>query len=114
MNNENQKIGERLWQERNRLGWTQTEMARRGGVGISTYSSYEAGNSSPKAENLQLWASHGVDVLFVITGEVASNMLTPDEATLLGYWRDSPDTLRAGWLAFHRAYSSASHSAQED
>ncbi|TCP13789.1 helix-turn-helix protein [Crenobacter luteus] len=107
MNTENQKIGERLWQERTRFGWTQTEMAKRGGVGISTYSSYEAGNSSPKAENLQQWAQHGVDVLYVVTGQGTDGKLSPDEMMVLGYWRDSPDELRSAWLAFYQAYAAA-------
>ena len=108
MKTENQKIGERLLQERARFGLTQTEMARRGGVGISTYSSYESGNSSPKAENLQQWAAHGVDVLYVITGsEGTGGRMSPDEMMVLHYWRDSPDELRAAWLAFYRAYGQA-------
>lgn len=107
MNNENQKIGERLYQERTRFGWTQTEMAKRGGVGVSTYSSYEAGNSSPKAENLQQWASCGVDVLYVITGQATTGKLAPDEMMILGYWRESPDEIRSGILGFYRAYGSA-------
>ena len=105
MKTENQKIGERLLQERARFGLTQTEMARRGGVGISTYSSYESGNSSPKAENLQQWAAHGVDVLYVITGTQGTGGLLPaDELALLGQWRESPEALRQGVVALFRAY----------
>lgn len=108
MKTENQKIGERLLQERTRFGLTQTEMAKRGGVGVSTYSSYESGNSSPKAENLQQWAAHGIDVLFIITGTTGTGgTMSPDEMMVLHYWRDSPDELRTAWLAFYRAYGSA-------
>lgn len=99
-----QAIGERLAQERARLGWSQTEAARLADVGFSTYGAYEQGRSTPNAECLQLLAQHGVDVLFVVTGEVATTVLTPDETSLLNYWRNSSVALRAGWLAFHHAY----------
>lgn len=111
MKTENQKIGERLLQERTRFGLTQTEMARRGGVGVSTYSSYESGNSSPKAENLQQWATHGVDVLYVITGSQGTGgLLAPDELSLLGLWRESPEALRQGIAALFKAYNASENS----
>lgn len=99
-----QAIGERLAQERARLGWSQTEAARLAGVGFSTYGAYEQGRSTPNAECLQLLAQHGVDVLFVVTGEVADRMLTTNEAMVLSYWRDSPTELQAGWLSFYQGY----------
>ncbi|WP_043615103.1 helix-turn-helix domain-containing protein [Chromobacterium violaceum] len=104
---ENQKIGERLLQERVRMGWNQTEMAKRGQVGVSTYSSYESGNSSPKAESLQLWAACGIDILYVITGQAIEGKLSPDEMMLLGHWRDSPDEIRSAVLGFYRSYAIA-------
>lgn len=109
MNDEKIHIGQRLWQERTRLGLTQTEMAQRGGVVMRTYADYESGRSSPKAENLQLWAGTGVDVLFVVTGQANAGMLTAEEATVLSYWRNSPDALRAAWLAFCHTYEAASN-----
>lgn len=99
-----QAIGERLAQERVRLGWSQTEAAKLAGVGFSTYGAYEQGRSTPNAECLQLLAQHGVDVLFVVTGEVAGIALAPDEAAILNYWRNSPKEVRAGWLAFYQAF----------
>lgn len=107
MNDEKTLIGQRLWQERTRLGLTQTEMAQRGGVVMRTYADYESGRSSPKAENLQQWAGSGVDVLYVVTGQATGSKLSADEMTVLGYWRESPDELRTAWLAFYRAYGSA-------
>lgn len=107
MNDEKTHIGQRLWQERTRLGLTQTDMAKRGGVVMRTYADYESGRSSPKAENLQQWAACGVDILFVVTGHATDSMLSPDEMMVLNYWRDSPDELRAAWLGFYRAYGQA-------
>ncbi len=74
---------------------------------MSTYCSYEKGESMPKADALQLWAKIGVDVLYVITGQGTDRTLTPDEMMLLGSWRDSPEELRSAWLAFYRAYGKA-------
>lgn len=102
-------VGQRLWQERTRLGLTQTEMAQRGGVVMRTYADYESGRSSPKAENLQRWADTGVDVLFIVTGKADTSVLTADEAIALAHWRNSPDALRSAWLAFCRAYEAVSN-----
>lgn len=103
-----QEIGHRLWQERTRFGLTQAEMAARGGVGFSTYTAYEKGKSTPDAVSLQNWASSGVDVLFVLTGtQGTGGSLCSDELTILGYWRESPEALRAAWLAFYAAYQSS-------
>lgn len=107
-NSQKQGIGQRLWHERTRFGLTQGEMATRGGVGFSTYTAYEKGKSTPDAVALHNWAAHGVDVLYVITGsEGTGGIMSPDEMMVLHYWRDSPDELRAAWLAFYRAYGQA-------
>lgn len=82
-------------------------MAKCASVGFSTYCSYEKGESFPKADALHLWAGHGVDVLFVITGQADASALTTDEATMLNYWRSSPDALRSAWLAFYQTYTAA-------
>lgn len=84
-------------------------MAKRASVGFSTYCSYEKGESFPKADALHLWAGHGVDVLFVITGQADASVLTADEAMVLNYWRNSPNPLRSAWLAFCRTYEAASN-----
>lgn len=97
-------IGERLLRERQRFGWSQTDAARKADVSFSAYRSYEDGRSSPNAEALQELAQHGVDVLFVVTGQATDSKLSPDEMMLLGAWRDSPDEIRAGILGFYRAY----------
>ena len=102
----NVEIGQRLWQERKRLGLTQSEMAKLGDVGFSTYCTYENGDRSPKAESLQLWAGHGMDVRFVVMGEITDSdkNLTPDEKRMLMGWRDSPEELRSAWVGFYQAY----------
>lgn len=100
-------IGLRLSQERNRFGWSQTEAATKAGVGFSTYAAYEQGRSTPNAEALQQLASCGIDVLYVVTGQATDGKLSPDEMMVLMHWRESPDELRAAWLAFYRAYGAS-------
>lgn len=101
-------IGERLLRERQRFGWSQMEAAAKACVSFSAYRSYEDGRSAPNAEALQLLADSGIDVLYIITGsEGTGGIMSPDEMMVLNYWRDSPDELRAAWLAFYRAYGSA-------
>ncbi|PYE86878.1 helix-turn-helix domain-containing protein [Phyllobacterium leguminum] len=62
------EIGERLKEERIRLGMTQKEMASLGGQAVNSQSLYERGKSAPGGIYLAAIAAVGVDVLYVITG----------------------------------------------
>lgn len=62
-------IGERLREERTRLGMNQGDMAQHGGVQRTAQSNYERGDRVPDAAYLTLVAEAGVDVLYVVTGE---------------------------------------------
>ncbi|QXI02278.1 helix-turn-helix domain-containing protein [Pseudomonas monsensis] len=62
-------IGERLKEERSRLGLSQTDLGAAGGVGKTTQINYEKGSGSPDAKYLAAAAELGVDVLYVVTGE---------------------------------------------
>lgn len=65
-------FGERLAQERRRLGLTQIEMATAGGVGQAAQSRYELEKTAPDAFYLHAFAQAGGDVLYVITGDEPS------------------------------------------
>lgn len=69
-------IGERLREERERLGMSQTEFGSLADVTKATQINYEAGRRAPDVEYLAQVATVGVDVRYVITGERA---LTPDQ-----------------------------------
>lgn len=88
-------IGERLKQERSRLGFSQTDLAGVGGVGKTTQINYEKGERSPDAGYLAAVAEKGVDVLYVVTGErkpQAPGSLSTDEMQLVERYRlMSPD-----------------------
>jgi transcriptional regulator with XRE-family HTH domain len=62
-------IAARLREEREHVGATQEAMARHTGVGKRSQIDYESGRTAPNARYLAKAAEHGVDVLYVITGQ---------------------------------------------
>ena len=85
------KIGERLKEERARLGFNQAEFAAFAGVAKTSQFNYEKGERSPDAAYLAAVAEQGVDILYVVTGErrpASAESLMADEWHLLEYYRD--------------------------
>ncbi len=83
-------IGNRLREERERLGFTQTEFAALGGATKNSQYNYEKGGRSPDTAYLLGIAAHGVDILYVVTGErvpMKQDGLTVEEAELLLAYR---------------------------
>lgn len=70
-------IGQRLRKVRDDLGLTQTEMASRVGVSPRTWQSWERAEYYPTAEALRFLAEQGVDVNWVLTG----NMTLPAQSS---------------------------------
>ncbi len=68
------EMGDRLRQERKRLGWSQTEMGALGGVAANAQGNYESGDRVPRADYLAALANAGVDVLYVLTGRRAARV----------------------------------------
>ncbi|HLD67833.1 MAG TPA: helix-turn-helix transcriptional regulator [Pseudomonas sp.] len=62
-------IGERLREERERLGKSQAEFAEVAGVTRKTLFGYESGVRTPDAGALASWGLVGIDVLYVVTGQ---------------------------------------------
>lgn len=82
--------GERLREERLRLGLKQEEFALLGGVNRNTQGSYEKNERTPDLHYLSAISVHGVDVLFVVTGVrllAAAGSLSPMELSLLEAFR---------------------------
>lgn len=91
-------IGERLKEERVRLGLNQGDFAVMAKVSKTTQFNYEKGERSPDAEYLAALATHGLDVLYVVTGErkpQAADSFTVDEAGLVANYRVLPEADRA-------------------
>jgi transcriptional regulator with XRE-family HTH domain len=62
-------IGVRLRQERIRIGLTQRELGRVGGVAANAQGSYEQDRRSPRADYLSKILEVGIDVIYVLTGK---------------------------------------------
>lgn len=62
-------IGERLREERTRLGMSQPSFGEIGGVTKKTQMLYEGSERFPDAQYLAAVAASGVDVLYVLTGQ---------------------------------------------
>ncbi|WP_417329550.1 XRE family transcriptional regulator [Halomonas cupida] len=61
-------IGERLKEERERLGLSQTALAAIGGVGKTTQINYEKGLRNPDSAYLTAVSEDGIDLMYVLTG----------------------------------------------
>jgi transcriptional regulator with XRE-family HTH domain len=83
----------RLFEERERLGFSQEEMAAAGGMKKRAYCYYESGERVPDAAFLEQVASHGVDVYYVLTGQrvATATTLTAREAALVDNYRASDE-----------------------
>ncbi|WP_335927393.1 helix-turn-helix domain-containing protein [Pseudomonas sp. R32] len=81
--------GERLRQERTRLGLRQDDFAQLGGVNRNTQGSYEKGERNPDAAYLAAVAGAGVDVRYVITGvrtiDGGASLNEPEQRLLAQY-----------------------------
>jgi transcriptional regulator with XRE-family HTH domain len=87
-------IGERLKEERLRLGMNQPDFAGIGGVGKNTQINYEKDERSPDADYLAEIGKAGVDLMYVLTGQrslAVAEGLAPDETALLERYRTLTD-----------------------
>jgi len=62
-------FGDRLRQERQRLGLTQSEFALRAGVNRVSQVFYEKGKNWPQREYIESISSLGVDIIFLLHGQ---------------------------------------------
>lgn len=92
-------MGERIREERERLGFNQSDFAALGSATRKTLFNWETGAAAPSAVVLAAWAKHGLDVLYVVTGQrggaVATPRLSADEQELLALFRAAPLAVKA-------------------
>jgi transcriptional regulator with XRE-family HTH domain len=84
-------IGDRLKEERVRLGYSQADFGELAGITKTTQFNYEKGSRSPDAAYLAAIASVGADVLYVLTGQrtpQAEAALSVREQTVLYTFRE--------------------------
>ena len=90
-------VGERLKEERIRLGLTQAEFGDLAGVKNVTQSRYESGLNSPNTDYFECIAKYGVDINYILTGKRIAGLilqdeidvLNKDEREILAYYRNS-------------------------
>ncbi len=92
-------IGDRLREERERLGLSQSEFAAKAGTTRKTQFNYETDARRPDADYLAALLGAGVDVLYVLSGQrlgevAASRALRPDQEALLDNYEHSDDIAR--------------------
>lgn len=96
-------ISERLKEERERLGFNQTDFAALAQATRKALFNWESGSAAPNAVALAAWADAGLDVLYVVTGQRAGGVkpaptLTAEEETMLGYFREASKEVRRAAL----------------
>lgn len=89
-------IGKRLQEERQRLGYNQTEFGDLIAVHRKTQANYETGERSFDADYItKVMYATGIDMIYVLTGfkgSLSTDMDNAEEQTLLKLWRmASPD-----------------------
>lgn len=90
-------LGDRLREERERLGLSQPAFAALAEASKSSQASWEKETAYPNAKALQVWARVGVDVAYVLMGVRSSDAasLTADESELLDLFRAAPLAVKA-------------------
>jgi transcriptional regulator with XRE-family HTH domain len=93
-------LAERLRQERERLGWSQTDLARRSGVKQSFIGALEARNQESSGWLPELAHALGVDTYWLKTGKGRriAKELTADEALIIAALPLVSPDMREMWL----------------
>lgn len=96
-------IGQRLQEERQRLGVNQTVFGGMIGSTRRTVSKWELGESTPPTAMLGRMAAIGIDVFYITTGQRhhphPENSLSKKEQELVDHWRRTTEDRRETVLA---------------
>lgn len=98
-------VGDRLKEERARLGLSQEAVAAAADHGRAAQLRYEKGERAPDTDYLAAIAALGIDVGYVVTG--VASALQPDEAELLSRYRAATADFRTAALAVLSASTTA-------
>lgn len=104
-------VGERLREERTRLGMNQTQFAAVASVGKTTQINYESDARAPDTTYLAAIAKIGADVQYIVTGVRSAATLSQDESELLERYRSAPLVVKAAAVAALTAGSTAEKKA---
>ena len=97
-------LGERIKEERERLGHSQTAFAALAEASKHSQINWEKGVGTPTAAVLAAWSAHGLDVLYVVTGQRQGGAAAPPPAravsegdrVLLDNFHAAPAQVQAG------------------
>ena len=101
-------IGERLREERVRLGFNQADFAAIAGVAKTSQFNYEKGDRSPDADYLAAVAGRGVDIFYVVVGQrlpVAEPTLSADEVEMVEHLRSLDEEDKGAVKRLLRAFN---------
>lgn len=99
-------VGDRLREERDRLGLNQTDFGAKGGVSRGTQKAYELGANSPDLRYLAALELAGVDVQYVLSGSrtlLSELALSPTESKVIENFRTLSDSDKASVLRLTNA-----------
>ena len=110
-------MGERIKDERERLGFNQSDFAALGSATRKTLFNWETGAAAPSATVLAAWAVHGLDVLYVVTGQRSGSTaavppapaVSEGDRTLLDNFHAAPAQVQAGVRTTLGAFAPAGH-----
>ena len=90
-------IGDRIREERERLGFSQPAFAGLAEASKGSQISWEKETAYPNAKVLSVWARIGVDVSYLVTGIPSANtsVLTADEQDMVQLFRAAPIAVNA-------------------
>jgi len=114
--------GDRIKEERERLGFNQADFAALAGATRKTLFNWESGAASPNTAALAAWAEAGLDVLYVVTGQRTGGASAPapvhalarDEEILLDNYRNCPPDARAAIKTTSAALARAAGGCKRD
>lgn len=113
-------LHERLKEERERIGLSQTAFAALAGASKHAQINWEKGAASPNAAALAAWADAGLDVLYVVTGQRAGGASAPPppravsegDRILLDNFHAAPAQVQAGVKTALGAFAPGAGSAR--
>lgn len=99
-------VGDRLREERDRLGLNQTDFGAKGGVSRGTQKAYELGANSPDLRYLAALEKAGVDIQYVLSGSralLSEEGLDSIESTMIKFFRTLSESDKASVLRLTNA-----------
>jgi len=99
-------MGNRIREERERMGWSQQAAANAVGIRREMWAKYEAG-SEPGAKALAGMTAAGVDIIYILTGkrQTETQPISTDDHALLQDFHAAPVQVREGVKTALSAFS---------